>query len=224
MPSASPSPEENMLTLYQFEGSPYSWKVRIALAEKGIPFQPVVPHNRETNLDFRRLTPIGKVPVLVTEDGTAVCESTIILEYLEERYPETPLLPPHPADRARARMVEEIADQYLAPALRTALLARLRFEAGQWHRRPDPSPSQEAEGLRAAVPYLDHFNRLVQGREYFLNRFGMADIGLIPVLGRSGRAVNLPLAERWPALSSWLERCLARPSVAGTAPPPMKIV
>lgn len=212
-----------MLTLYQFEGSPYCWKVRIALAEKGIPFHPVLPQSRETNPEFRRLTPVGKVPVLVLEDGTAVCESTIILQYLDERYPEIPLLPPHPADRARARMVEEIADQYLAPALRTMLLARLRFEAGQWHRRTDPSAAQETEGMRTAVPYLDHFNRMIQGREHFLHRFGMADIGLIPVLGRTGRVVNLPLAERWPALASWLERCLARPSVSTTAPPPMNV-
>lgn len=213
-----------MLTLYQFEGSPYSWKVRIALAEKGIPWKPIVPRNREADPDFRRLTPIGKVPVLVTEDGTAVCESTIILEYLDERYPDPPLLPGHPADRARARMVEEIADQYLAPALRTMLLSRLRFEGGVWHRRPDPNPAQEAEGFRAAAPYLDHLDRLARGREYFQNAFGYGDIGLIPVLGRSGRAVNLPLAERWPGLAAWLDRCLTRASVSSTAPPPMKIV
>jgi glutathione S-transferase len=217
-------PEDIMLTLYQFDGSPYSWKVRIVLAEKGIPYTPIVPQKRETDPVFRALTPIGKVPVLVLEDGTAVCESTIINEYLEERYPEVPLLPSHPSDRARARMVEEIADQYLAPALRLMLTARMRFEGGTWHRRPDPSASQEDEGMRAAVPYLDHFNRLLQGRDYFLQRFSLADVGLIPVLGRSGRALNLPLAQRWPALSAWLERCLARPSVVSTTPPPMKIV
>ncbi|MGH9870747.1 MAG: glutathione S-transferase family protein [Candidatus Polarisedimenticolia bacterium] len=212
-----------MLTLYQFEGSPYCWKVRIVLAEKGIPWAPIVPQNRDQNPEFRRLTAVGKVPVLVLEDGTSVYESTIINEYLEERYPENPLLPAGPALRARARMVEETADQYLGPALRSMLLARARMEGGRWVRRPDPSPSQEAEGLRAATPYLDHLNRLVQGREHFLDRFSLADVGLIPVLGRTGRAVGLPLSERWPGLDAWLTRCLARPSVSSTTPAPLVI-
>ena len=213
-----------MLTLYHFEGSPYSWKARIALAEKGLPFNAIVPQNRDTNPEFRRLTPVGKLPVLVTEEGTAIIESSIIMQYLDERYPEKPLLPANPAARAQARMVEEIADQYLAPALRLMLTARLRMEAGQWHRRPDPNPAQEDEGLRQAVPYLDHFNRLLQGREHFLNQFGYADIGLVPVMGRTGKAVDLRLAQRWPAIEAWLTRCLARPSVSTTAPPPMQIV
>jgi glutathione S-transferase len=210
-----------MLTLYQFEGSPYCWKVRIVLAEKGIPFTAVIPQNREQNPAFRRLTPVGKVPVLVLEDGTAVYESTIINEYLEDRYPEHPLLPSSPAQRARARMVEETADQYLAPALRAMLLARARMEGGRWVRRPDPSEAQEAEGLRTAAPYLNHLDGLARGREYLLERFSLADVGLIPVLGRTGRAVGLPLAERWPALKAWLDRCLARPAVSSTAPPPL---
>ncbi len=213
-----------MLTLYQFEGSPYSWKVRIALTEKGLPFQAVTPQNRDANPEFRRLSPTGKVPVLVTEEGTAIVESTIINEYLDERYPERPLLPANPAARAQARMVEEIADQYLAPALRMMLLSRARMEAGRWHRRSDPSPAQEAEGLRTATPYLDHLDRLARGREYFQNVFGMADIGLIPVLGRTGRALELPLAARWSGLHAWLTRCLARPSVTKTAPPPLQFV
>ena len=99
-----------MLTLYHFESSPWCWKVRVALAEKGLEYKPVIPKNRESDPVFRKLTPIGKVPILVLEDGTGIAESTVINEFLEERYPRPPLMPADPADRARVRMIEEIGD------------------------------------------------------------------------------------------------------------------
>src|SRR5262245_37413207 len=123
-----------MLTLYHFEGSPWCWRVRIALAEKGLEYKPVIPQNRDTDPAFQKLTPIGKVPVLVLEDGTALFESTVINEFLEERYPRPPLMPADPADRARVRMLEDLGDSYLAPALRLMVTARHRYEKGTWVR------------------------------------------------------------------------------------------
>src|SRR5678815_4931879 len=86
-----------MLTLYQYESSPYCWKVRICLTEKKLEYTPVMPVDRENDPKFKSLTPVGKVPVLVLEDGTPIFESTIINEYLQDRYPQPPLLPNDPA-------------------------------------------------------------------------------------------------------------------------------
>jgi len=212
-----------MLTLYHFKGSPWCWKARIALAEKGIEHEAIVPENRESNPGFRKLTPIGKVPVLVLEDGTSVYESTIINEYLEDRYPTPPLMPNDPADKARARMIEEIADAYLAPALRRVFLARYRYEKGKIWRLPAVDTVAEEEGMREAAKYLDYLDREAEGQEYFLTQFSLADIGLIPPLTRTARFLDLPLQQKWPSLASWVERVLSRPSVSSTAPPPYVI-
>lgn len=212
-----------MLKLYQYRGSPYCWKVRIALAEKRIEYEAIVPENRDADPEFRRLTPIGKVPVLVLEDGTSVYESTVINEFLQERYPSPSLLPNDPADRARARMFEELADAYLAPALRLVFTARYRFDAGRIFRLPSVDATQEATGLESAGKLLDYLDGEVEGLEYFVGEFSLADIGLTPALTRTARLLDLPLREKWPHLAEWAGRIGERPSVASTAPPPYQI-
>jgi len=213
-----------MLTLYHFEGSPYCWKVRIALAEKNLPYKAIVPQNRDADPRFKSLTPVGKVPVLVLEDGTSVYESTVINEYLQDRYPRPMLLPNDPADRARARMLEDLGDAYLAPALRQMVTSRYRFEAGKVYRLKSANEEQEAEGLKTASRYLDYLDSAVEGQEYFVTEFSLGDIGLIPPLIRSARLLELPLREKWPNLAAWSERVMARPSVAESAPPPYQIL
>jgi len=213
-----------MLTLYQFLTSPYCWKVRICLAEKKLEYKAVVPENRENDPKFKALTPVGKVPVLVLEDGTAIYESTIINEYLQDRYPQPQLLPNDPADRARARMFEDLGDLYLAPSLRLIFTARYRYEKGKVYRLPSVNAAQEAEGLKQSAVHLDYLDAALDGAEHFVTEFSLADIGLIPGLVRTGRLLNLPLKEKWPNIAAWVERVQARPSVTSTAPPPYEIL
>lgn len=100
-----------MWTLISASPSPYARKVRIALQEKGIPFelQTEVPWNSTTKTkDFN---PLEKLPVLILDDGkTAIFESDYILEWLEAKYPDPPLLPSGLDDRLFARKVEVICD------------------------------------------------------------------------------------------------------------------
>jgi glutathione S-transferase len=213
-----------MLTLYHFESSPWCWKVRVALAEKGLEYKPVIPKNRESDPGFKKLTPIGKVPVLVLEDGTGICESTVINEFLEERYPRPPLMPADPADRARVRMIEEIGDACLAPALRLVQTARYRFEAGKLVRLKTINKAQEADGLAQSARWLDYLNDAIEGQEFFVTTFSLADIGLTPMLCRTAPMLDLPMAQRWPHLAAWAERHLARPSVSTTRPPAYQFV
>ena len=213
-----------MLTLYQFEGSPYCWKVRMTLAEKKLEYKAVVPVNRDTDPKFKALTPIGKVPVLVLEDGTSLFESTIINEFLNDRYPSPPLLPNDPADRGRARIFEEIGDAYLGPALRLIFTARYRFEAGKIYRLKTLNREQEAEGTRIAGQYLDYLDGALEGQEYFVTQLSLADIGLVPYLTRTARFLELPIPAKWPNIAAWCDRMTARPSVSSTQPPPYQVL
>src|SRR5690242_13736647 len=96
------------LTLYDDVFSPYARKVRLALYEKGIPFERVRAfHGDRTG--FLEANPRGEVPALI-EDDFALFDSTIICEYLEDRYPDPPLYPRESRLRARCRQIEDLAD------------------------------------------------------------------------------------------------------------------
>ena len=116
-----------MLKLYAFDRSPFGWKVRIALAEKRVPYTAVVPENKNEDPEFGRLNPFRMTPVLVLEDGRSVYESTVLNEYLEDAYPEPPMLPQDPFERARIRMLEDTTDQHVLPAVRELLLTHVEY-------------------------------------------------------------------------------------------------
>jgi glutathione S-transferase len=103
--------------LYDAARCPYCARVRIALAEKGIDYEGVEIDLRDRPDWIYELNPSGKVPVL--DDGFVLPESAVIMEYLEERYPDRPLLPEEPAARAQARLRvfrfdELLGDDYYA--------------------------------------------------------------------------------------------------------------
>jgi len=103
------------LKLYEHPLSPYVRKVKIVLYEKGVPFERVLvaPMTLKPDdpayADFAGASPRLEVPCLV--DGDFRCfDSTIIVDYIDEKWPDPPMLPPAPRERARARMVEELRD------------------------------------------------------------------------------------------------------------------
>src|SRR5713101_3336686 len=103
-----------MIKLYDFLSCPYGQKVRIVLAEKALTYDLVpvdLTQHENRKPDFLRLNPFGRVPVLV-DDDTTVYDSTIINEYIEDEYPEPPVLPAigSSAMRSRARSLEDFAD------------------------------------------------------------------------------------------------------------------
>src|SRR5215470_5018051 len=108
-----------MMKLYDFLPCPFGQKVRIVLAEKGLSYELVqidLTQGEQRRPEFRRLNPFGRVPVLIDED-TTIYDSTIINEYLEDEYPEPPVLPAvgSSALRARARIFEDFADTSFTP-------------------------------------------------------------------------------------------------------------
>jgi glutathione S-transferase len=182
-----------VITLYDAGRCPYCARVRIALAEKGIEYETV-----EIDLDDRpawiyEKNPLGRVPVL-EEDTFVLPESAVINEYLEERYPEPALWPADPAERAFGRLLVFRFDQLSKP-----YYALRRDEEGARDRL-----DAELAKLDAALdarPYLT-------GRE-----FGLADIAYVPWLVRARDRMGVDFRS-FPALTEWLERASARPSIA----------
>jgi glutathione S-transferase len=98
-----------MLKLCGFAASNYHNKVKFALLEKGVPFEEEIAWVGETD---PVASPLGKVPYLKTEDGS-LCESAVMLEYIEQRYPQNPLLPADPFAASKVRELALFLDLHL---------------------------------------------------------------------------------------------------------------
>src|ERR1700761_6573657 len=105
------------LIVYEHPLSPYAQKVKIALDEKGIAYEakmPVAIGSGPPDREFLKANPRGEGPALIDGEDS-IFDSTIILEYIEDKWPTPSLLPKSPADRAKARTIEEVMDTHFEP-------------------------------------------------------------------------------------------------------------
>ena len=199
-----------MVVLYEHPLSPYAQKVKIALGEKGISFESRLPDLLGGNLaEFAPLNPRLEVPTLVDGD-VAVFDSTVILEYLEDRWPTPALLPTGAAERARVRLLEEICDTYYE-AINWAIfeLRVFRRATGELGERLEARAATQRAGVNA---YLD---RALGTRPYFNgDSFGWGDVCVVPFV-QAAAMTGAPPANG-SALAAWLDRVLPRPSIATT--------
>ena len=182
-----------MITLYDAARCPYCARVRIVLAEKEIPYETVEIDLADRPAWLYEKNPAGKVPVL-EEDGWVLPESAVIGEFLNERYPEPPLWPADPGERAAGRLLVFRFDDFSKP-----YYALRRGEDGARGRFEEELGFLDA--ILAGMPWLS-------GRA-----FGLADVAFLPWLFRAETMLDFTF-EAWPALSDWLERASERPSVA----------
>jgi glutathione S-transferase len=195
------------MKLYNYPDCPYCQKVRVVLAEKDLSYEiaPVdLRKNEQKTAEFLRLNPYGKVPVLEDEE-MVIYESTIINEYLEDEYPAPSLMPEDSAGRARVRMLEDYGDNIFLPQT-NLILAELARPEGE--RDADKLGRSKAGIVRS----LEWLNSSLEGREYLVNDFSMADIAFVPgvlILANMGIDVN----PGWKNLSAWVGRLRQRPSV-----------
>jgi glutathione S-transferase len=201
------------MLLFEHPLSPYAQKVKIALREKNVAFDLRQPDGLGTGAgytaDFTEASPRAEVPALI--DGAArLFDSTIMLEYIEEKWPEPPLLPREPTARARARMIEEAMDTHYeainwglieikilgraAGAVGTQLVAKAVQQAAGWRR-----------WLTAQLGGADWFDGAI---------FGRGDLAVIPYLNCSAHFGLVP--EPGSPLARWMARVNARPAVAQT--------
>src|SRR5262249_21604947 len=198
------------MKLYSGPLSLFTGKVRIALDEKGLEYDIVsVPFSRAgyqpKHPDVLAINPKAQVPVLV--DGpVTLYDSTIILEYLEDRYPAPPLYPRDVAERARCRQLEAAADEILFPFV-FELILEVFYK---------PAPERDADRIaRARAGIARHYQDLERefaGRDHLCGEFSVADIGYF-LTATFAANLGAPIGDQHAELRAWYDRVLARPSV-----------
>jgi len=200
------------MLLYEHPLSSYAQKVKIALREKGLTFNLETPQGLGSGLSagpFAAASPRLEVPTLVDGDAR-IFDSTIILEYLEDKHPSPALLPKDPLARAEARMIEEVCD---------TLYEAINWGLGEirWFKRAEGrlAETMQAKAATQTRELLDWLAGKLGTKEWFGGAtFGWADLSVAPYLNRSVHYGLGPQASS--PLAAWHKRLCARPSVAST--------
>lgn len=234
------------LELHHFWDSFCSYKVRLCLEEKDLPWTGHhVDLMKFENLrpEYLALNPKGLVPVL-RHDGALIPESSIINEYLDERFPEPRLTPKEPLERARMRLWVQVEEDELFTAVRPASLQLMmkqvfgRYSEAELDRvlaahprphvvstlkrmfldPPDPKAvDQSRKLLGATLKKIDA--SLARSGPWLAGRtYSLADIATAPVVDRIERLGMADLWEKLPAFKEWVERLTSRPAYARAAP------
>ena len=195
--------------------SPYVRKVLVCLELKGIPYRidPIAPFVGDE--EFSRLSPLRRIPVLL--DGDLVLnDSTVICEYLQDRFPEIPLYPADPVQRAKARWLEEYADSQLGDVI----VWRMFFQKGVrrflFNEGTDEDVVRKAREEELPVA-LDYLEAQLPGQGWIFGELSIADVG-VAAFFRNAVFVRYQVdAERWPRMSAFLERAWALPAFRALA-------
>lgn len=195
------------LTLYYHPFSSFCQKVLIALYEGGIAFEPhlVDLGDAESRAAFEQLWPLAKFPVLRDEgSGLVLPESSVIIDYLAQRFPAAAsLIPAEPEAALRARMLDRIFDGYVSMQLTKVVIDALRPDGGK-----DPIGVEQAKAtIATAFDWLDR--ELPEGGWAVGEGFTLADCSAAPALFYANIAV--PFAGH-PRLEAYYARLRARPS------------
>ncbi len=180
--------------------------------EKGLQWETTwldLPSGEHKKPEYLAINPVGKVPALIDE-GIIVHDSTIVGEYLEDKYPKNPLLPRDPVMKARARAFEDYSDAYLAPSLYKILMQMRQPEAERERAKIE-------EGERETKQHFAYLDRELQGRQFFAGQLSLGDISFVPHLANYERA-GYKIGDEFPNLIAWWGRMTARPSYAQSWP------
>lgn len=213
------------MVFYYASGSPYAWRVWLALEHKQMRYELKLLSFSAGDLakpEFAALNPRRTVPV-IADDGFALYESAAIVEYLEDRYPNSgrSLFPADVKKRAIARRLIREADEYLAHGMERLVGEILRKPREQW----------EAEAIRKGrnevLAELSCWERVASADEFLLGSAGAVDFTVYPLFAlifrmeRVKTDLNLKLT-LGPKLSAWMGRVEALPFFAQTIPPHWK--
>ena len=200
------------MLLYEHPLSSYAQKVKIALREKGLDFKAETPPalgSGKADGQFAASSPRNEVPALI-DGGARIFDSTIILEYLEDKFPSPPLLPRNPAERAKARMIEEVCDTlYEAVNWGLSEIRWFKRAEGEQAERMKATAARQTAELQAWLS-----DKLGMAQWFNGASFGWADLSVAPYVNRSfhyglGTPPDSPLAR-------WRDRIRERPSVGAS--------
>lgn len=200
-----------MFKLISATPSPYARKVRIALAEKDLPFELLTEVPWDSTTITPRYNPLEKLPILLLPDGSSVYESSYILQYLELKYPDVPLLPDDVDDKLMARKLEVLCDG-VCDAVVLTLFEKKRAGGG--------SPEWLARQRRKIEGGIAEMARIVGSRTWAVgDHFGLGDIAVGTAVGYlSVRFQEMPWRSLYPDLALFSERLEQRSSFKNSVP------
>jgi glutathione S-transferase len=204
-----------MLKLISATPSPYARKVRIALAEKGVRFELLTEVPWDHTTATPRHNPLEKLPVLILEDGSSVYESSYILQYLELKFPQVPLVPRDADGWLAARKLEVLCDG-VCDAVVLSMFEKMREKM-----RPNGgSPEWLARQRRKIEGGVGEMAKLVGTRTWAVGEgFGLGDIAVGTALGYIDvRFTELPWRKMYPNLGAFSDRIEMRQSFRDTVP------
>ena len=202
-----------MRTVYGVSASPFVRKVRVALAEKNLDseLESVFP-GAQAPPEFRKLSPLGKVPAFRDGDRT-LADSSVICAYLERTAPEPPLYPKDPYDYARSLWFEEYGDGGLVPVFGPKIFFQ-RVVGPKFFNQPTDEGIVKQALENELPPLFDYLEGQLAGEFLVGGRLTIGDIGVIsPFVNLRYAGVGVDAA-RWPKLAEYVGRILARPSFA----------
>jgi glutathione S-transferase len=200
------------IKLYHDVPSTNSDRVKIALAEKGLAWEGIwvkLAKREQKSPEHLKRNPYGKIPVL-DDDGKILFESCIINEYLEDKYPNPPLMPKEPYLRARGRILVDYALNYLHEPY-WALRGEIMMKKNEAERDQKIIAETRAE----LVKRLAYLETELGDKPFMLGEFSLVDIDIFPRFPRMESFGVIP-SPSLPRLSAWYERMKQRPSVQPT--------
>lgn len=214
-----------MRYLYHLPLSPFSRKVRLVLAEKRLPFELRLEKVWERRPEFLEMNPAATVPVLVEDNGLVIADSGVICEYLDEAYPDQPLLGRTLAERVEVRRVVAWFDGKFAQEVTRGLLVEKFLK--RFSGRGNPDAAILRAGYVALREHLLYLDQLAEHRQWLAgSALSLADLAAAAHLSALDFAgdVDWTLA---PAAKDWYARIKSRPSfrnlladrVPGVTPP-----
>lgn len=196
--------------------SPYVRKVLACMNLKGLTYEidPITPFFG--NDEYERMSPLRRIPVLIDGD-ISICDSSVICAYLDDAYPERPLLPADPKDRARARWLEEFADTRLGDIFIWSLFYQRVVRRLVWGEETDEE--RVAKTLTEDLPHaLDYLETQLPTEGFLFGEIGLADISIASFF-RNGHYAGFEVdSARWPRTAAFVSRTLSDPCLASLLP------
>ena len=190
--------------------SPYVRKVLVCMELKGLDYEvdPITPFFG--NDEFRRLSPLCRIPLLI-EGDLVLTDSTVIAEYLDEAHPNPPLLPKDPKERARARWLEEFADTRLGDAFIWGLFYPKVVHPNVWKEPGDEARIERS--MTTDIPAaLDYLESELPDNGYLFGSIGLADVAIASFFRNAAYAGFAVDPDRWPKTARFVAEVLAHPA------------
>jgi len=190
--------------------SPYVRKVLVCLHLKGIDYEidPIIPFMGDER--FSQLSPLRRIPVLI-DDRVTLSDSSVICQYIEDRYPQPALFPSDIVDRARARWLEEFADTRMGEVFIWRLFNEVAIKPFVWGQATDAAVLNKT--LTDDIPHvLDYLESQLPAEGFLFGNVGIADIGIATFFRNAAFARFTVDPARWPRTAAFVGRVLSIPA------------